>query len=172
MSRINKSTARKVYQCGNCGVMIGKGEEYYWSSVVPTLKVVRCLDCGMKDYDLTLDKYIQVIGRLQDKWEVDYPINEGNLEVLISDLVELKEGIETKLAKMTSKKSRNTAKYFILTERLKSLSSAVESLGGIDFEVMYLELEESIEGRSEIENTLIDNVRHVINDTISEIILY
>ena len=71
MPKILKPSARKEYKCSKCGGTIFKGETYLKGIVNFKKPIIRCVNCGLKMWELSSSNYIQTTGWLLDNWR-DY----------------------------------------------------------------------------------------------------
>lgn len=130
MAKINvlvKSSRGKAI-CSKCEKEINKGERYL--KAIPYRKdpIVRCLECGLKEYETSGSKYIRVAGGLKYDWKRKYIMRDTIIDDIISNLEDLKDDIEDNLYNLPDQFQDNS----ILQERLDAIEDCINELESID----------------------------------------
>lgn len=127
VTRIDKS--RKEFKCSKCGKVIAKGSAYYRGVINFHPDIIRCTDCGLKQYEVTTSDYIQRVGRIVEDWSEDYDATE--FENIRDDLGELRDELQERLDNMPEAlQDSDTGQT--LQERIESLEASIIELDSID----------------------------------------
>lgn len=79
IQRIQKS--RKEQKCRRCGKIIPVGSSYLKCEIGFGPTIVRCVGCGLEQWECTTSEYQLNVGELQNRWHENYDVsNEGCVE--------------------------------------------------------------------------------------------
>ena len=125
-------TARKTYKCNKCGKEIQKGDKYYRGSRnFCKHDVIRCTNCGLKQYEMSTSEYTQTVGYLQDKWQENY-VSTDMVDDVISQLEDLRDSRQENLDNMPEHLRDSSSSGELLQEQIDNLEEAISSLENIE----------------------------------------
>lgn len=125
-------TARKEYKCSKCGKIIEKGTKYYRGSRnFCRHDVIRCSDCGLKQYEMSTSEYIQRTGYLQDKWQENYN-SVDMIDELITELEDIRDSRQDNLDNMPENLRETSSSGETLQEQIDQLDEAISNLENIE----------------------------------------
>ena len=151
ITRINKS--RTVQKCSKCGKLIEIGSSYLKATPYRAKPIIRCLQCGLKQYETSRSSYIQDVGRIVEDWEEVYGIDDSTLETIIEDLESIMDDCQDSLDNMPEQLQESSP----LQERIETLESVIYDLSSMNSLEDYITANEDEEaGKEEFADSIND----------------
>lgn len=142
MSRIYRvEKSRKEYVCNNCRKIIPVGTAYLWSHPMHRSKIIRCTACGLQAYE-TGSEYTRTVGRIVNRWQEDYGVDEGTVDSIRGELESLKDTCESSLENMPDSLRESSPTAELLEERIDQLDGAMSALEDIDLDTLRADCED------------------------------
>ena len=126
ITKINKS--RTVQKCSKCGKLIDVGSSYLKATPYRARPIIRCVQCGLKQYETSQSSYTQEVGRIVEDWEEVYGIDDSTLETIIEDLGIIMDDCQDSLNNMPEQLQESSP----LQERIETLESVINDLSDLN----------------------------------------
>ena len=123
--RIIKNNRGQAF-CSKCKKEIEPGDEYLKATPYRKKPIIRCIDCGIKTYELSSSPYVRQVYSLINWWKSKKWADADDVEHVIKDVEDMKYDVEYSLFNMPS----NT----LLQDRLQSLENCLNELETIDID--------------------------------------
>ena len=166
ITKVKKS--RKEFKCSKCGKIIPVGSSYIRGSMNFSHDVIRCTDCGLKQYELTTSDYISRVGEIVEDWRDVYGVDpEGIAEALR----EIQSDCEERLENMPEGLQEGDTGQLI-QDRIDCLDEAANELDYIDINDMRTEATEDLGENAtadEIDARCNELIESAIDDALCEI---
>lgn len=86
IQRINKS--RKEQRCKRCGKVIPVGSPYLKCEIGFGPTIVRCVGCGLEQWECTTSEYLLNTGEIQYRWQENYDVSDESCIDEIKDAIQ------------------------------------------------------------------------------------
>ena len=126
---LTKSSRGKAI-CSKCGKEILSHEKYLKATPYRKEPIIRCLMCGLKDYETSGSKYLRSIGELKYDWKRKYLIHDTVIDDIITKLEIIKDDIEDNLYNLPEQFQSES----VLQERLDAIEDCIDDLESIDLQ--------------------------------------
>lgn len=128
-----KSSRGKSVVCSKCGNPISVGETYLIATPYRMPAIIRCLKCGLKQYETSGSQYVRDVGAIVEEWQETYGTSDGTAEEIISALESIKDDAEESLENIPEQLQDGDAGS-LLQERIDCLESVISDLEDICYE--------------------------------------
>ena len=109
-------------------------EDYYLKAIpYKRSPIIRCVSCGLKEYETSGSEYIRSVGAIVEDWEKIYGTSEGTAEEIAVELESIKETQEDSLENIPEQLREGDAGQ-TLQLRIDSLEDAIKELENISYE--------------------------------------
>lgn len=167
MGKINViQKSRKECKCSKCGNIIPVGSKYLRGTINFYPDIIRCVDCGLKSWEVTTSDYLQRVGPILNEWQ-----ERGyTYEDILTELSELKDELQERLDNMPeSLQYSDTGQT--LQERIDGLEEACGRLEEISRDNIFSDKMEELIDRedAEVDNLTDEEQEQVDNATDEEI---
>lgn len=156
ITKVQKS--RKEYKCSKCGKTIPAGSSYLRGDLNFSKPIIRCVQCGLKHYEVTTSDYVRSVGAIVEDWPDFYTADECGRDEMVAELESIMDDLQDRLDNMPEGLQQGDT-GMLLEERISSLEAAISDLESIDFE----EVDEADEDTEE------DDYAELINNALSNI---
>ena len=174
---------RKAQKCSKCGKLIEVGQPYKYAEPYGRSKIIRCVECGLKDYETSGSEFVKTVGALLDNWDEDYGPDHDAIQ---SELENLYDTCEENFDNIPEQLQEGSAGE-LLQERMEMLQDIISELEQIDDDSIRSDVEEEFlaeflsdndldedldevpeEYKETYENELEDKVNEAIKEAIEE----
>lgn len=139
-----KISRGKSVVCSKCGNPISVGETYLISTPYRMPAIIRCLKCGLKQYETSGSQYVRDVGAIVEDWQETFGTSDGTAEEIVSALEEIRDYTEESLNNMPEQLQEGDTGN-MLQDRLDSLEGAISDLEEISFDDIKEESREEAE---------------------------
>lgn len=127
--RVEKS--RKETKCSKCGQVIPVGSSYVYGTPFHRPKVVRCISCGLKSYELSGSNWVQTVGEIMEDFEKVYGYTEDGIDSVKDALEELRDTCQDSFDNMPEQ-LQYSENGELLESRIEQCEDALNELDSID----------------------------------------
>ena len=132
IQRINKS--RKEQRCKRCGKVIPVGSPYLKCEIGFGPTIVRCVGCGLEQWECTTSEYLLNTGEIQYRWQENYDVSDEDCIDEIKDAIqEIYDEEESKFDNLPENLQYAPVGETIQS-RMDACDSAMSELDSIDIE--------------------------------------
>lgn len=132
IQRINKS--RKEQRCKRCGKVIPVGSPYLKCEIGFGPTIVRCVGCGLEQWECTTSEYLLNTGEIQYRWQDNYDVSdEGCIDEIKDAIQEIYDEEESKFDNLPENLQYAPVGETIQS-RMDACDSAMSELDSIDIE--------------------------------------
>lgn len=132
IQRINKS--RKEQRCKRCGKIIPVGSPYLKCEIGFGPTIVRCVGCGLEQWECTTSEYLLNTGEIQYRWQDNYDVSdEGCIDEIKDAIQEIYDEEECKFDNLPENLQYAPVGETIQS-RMDACDSAMSELDSIDIE--------------------------------------
>lgn len=146
IQRFKKSNRGRELHCSKCGKLILPGDFYLKAEPYVGPAIIRCVGCGLKQYETSGSSYIQRIGALVEGWRDTYGDMTTAAEDIVSELEDIKDELEDNLYNIPEQ-LQDGAAGSLLQERIEELEDAISELESVD----YYEIQDEVRDEAEDE---------------------
>lgn len=135
--------ARKEHKCSKCGNIIKVGEPYKKGVINFHPDIIRCVNCGLKSWEVTTSDYCKEVGCICEEWSENYGCDETTSGQIVETLNDLLSQCQESLENMPENLKESSSTGELLQTRIEQLEEAVNELEQIDTDSLRREAEES-----------------------------
>lgn len=135
--------ARKEHKCSKCSKVIEVGQPYKKGVINFHPDIIRCVDCGLKSYEVTTSEYCKEVGCICEDWSENYGCDETTVGQIVDTLNDLLSQCEDNLENMPDSLRESSSTGETLQTRIEQLEDAISELEQIDPDTIRREAEES-----------------------------
>ena len=127
ITRISKS--RKEFTCSKCHSTIPVGSSYIRGTLNFHPDIIRCCDCGLKNYEVTTSDYVKRVGRIVEDWNEDFMSSE--YDSIADELQDISDDLTENYTNMPENLHESETGQ-LLQERIDMLDEVIQNLRDID----------------------------------------
>ena len=132
IQRINKS--RKEQRCKRCGKVVPVGSPYLKCEIGFGPTIVRCVGCGLEQWECTTSEYLLNTGEIQYRWQDNYDVSdEGCIDEIKDAIQEIYDEEESKFDNLPENLQYAPVGETIQS-RMDACDSAMSELDSIDID--------------------------------------
>lgn len=135
--------ARKEHKCSKCGNVIKVDEPYKKGVINFHPDIIRCVNCGLKSWEVTTSDYCKEVGCICEDWSENYGCDETTAEQIVETLNDLLSQCQESLENMPENLKESSSTGDLLQTRIEQLEEAVNELEQISSDNLRREAEES-----------------------------
>lgn len=131
--RYTKSTRGKEITCGKCHKEIRPGMEYLKATPYRQRPVIRCVSCGLKEYEASGSEFVREAGAIVEEWRENYGITDSTVDEITEALESLRDQAQDSLDNMPEQ-LQEADTGVMLQERIDMIESVITDLESVDFD--------------------------------------
>lgn len=171
--------ARKEHKCSKCGNTIKVGEPYKKGVINFHPDIIRCVECGLKSYEVTTSEYCKEVGCICEEWAENYGYDESTVDEIVDTFKDLLSQCEDSLENMPENLKESSSTGELLQTRISQLNYAINELENVDAERLMREAEESatdeidrgeFDSDEEYEAAIDEKTQDLFEETLSDAI--
>ena len=135
--------ARKEHKCSKCGAVIKVGQPYKKGVINFHPDIIRCVECGLKSYEVTTSEYRKEVGAICEDWYGIHGCDENTVDNIVETLRDLLSQCEDNLENMPESLRESSSTGETLQSRIDNLEEVIDELEQISSDDLIREAEES-----------------------------
>lgn len=135
--------ARKEHKCSKCGAVIKVGQPYKKGVINFHPDIIRCVECGLKSYEVTTSEYRKEVGAICEDWYGIHGCDENTVDNIVETLRDLLSQCEDNLENMPESLRESSSTGETLQSRIDNLEEVIDELEQISSYDLIREAEES-----------------------------
>lgn len=135
--------ARKEHKCSKCGAVIKVGQPYKKGVINFHPDIIRCVECGLKSYEVTTSEYRKEVGAICEDWYGIHGCDENTVDNIVETLRDLLSQCEDNLENMPESLRESSSTGETLQSRIDNLEEVIDELEQISSDDLRREAEES-----------------------------
>lgn len=122
--------AKKERKCRKCGRLIEVGNSYYKGVINFHPDIIRCVDCGLRYWEVTTSDYQLSVGEIVYNWTKNYSADEDGIENIKSELECLLDDVQERYDNIPEQ-LQYAPTGELLQERIENIQCAIGELENI-----------------------------------------